>query len=74
MEYPHEDRRRSLVKAILWRTIATFLTLVVVYGYTGKFVFSLKVTVTIAVLSTVAYYVHERIWTRIRWGNHTGAD
>lgn len=65
-----ELKSRSLIKALVWRIIATLLTLSVVYLFTGKLLDSFKITIIAATLSTIAYYIHERIWNNIRWGRH----
>ncbi|MEK7509871.1 MAG: DUF2061 domain-containing protein [Patescibacteria group bacterium] len=63
-----ETKTRSLVKTILWRIIATLVTWVVVFVFTGTAVESLKITLVAAVASMTAYYVHERVWNVVRWG------
>lgn len=63
-----ETRTRSLIKTVIWRAIATLLTLGVVYFYTRQFDSSLKITLSGALLSMAAYYLHERVWSAIAWG------
>jgi uncharacterized membrane protein len=63
-----ETKGRSLTKTILWRIIATLITWVIVYLYTGEFFESGKITITAAAVSMIAYYIFERIWNRIDWG------
>ncbi|MEK7611857.1 MAG: DUF2061 domain-containing protein [Patescibacteria group bacterium] len=65
----HEGRKRSLTKAILWRVIATGITLAVAYAHTGLLDQSLKITIAIAIISTIGYYIHERVWSHVEWGN-----
>jgi uncharacterized membrane protein len=64
----HETKTRSVIKSILWRVIATLLTWAVAYYFTGTISGSLKITLTAAAISMIAYYFHERIWDRIDWG------
>lgn len=63
-----ETRTRSIAKTIAWRIIATLITWAVVYFFTGKISESLKITLTAAVASMIAYYIFERIWNKIQWG------
>lgn len=63
-----ETKTRSLVKAILWRVIATVVTFGMLYMLTGKVIESIEVTAIAAAVSMVAYYLHERLWNKISWG------
>jgi len=57
---------RSATKTIVWRVLATVITGVVVYLYTGQLGESTKITLTAAVILTVAYYLHERFWAWLK--------
>lgn len=59
------SRDTSLVKTITWRVVATFTTLGIAYLFTGNFAGSLAFTLTTAIISMIAYYVHERVWSHI---------
>ena len=63
-----ESHRRSIVKALSWRIIATFITAVAALIITGQ----IKIAVEIGLIDTIAkfavYYVHERIWNRLKYG------
>jgi uncharacterized membrane protein len=63
-----ETKRRSIVKAVTWRAVATLLTLVVAYVFTGTIAESLGIALTAAILNIIAYYCHERTWNWIQWG------
>ena len=63
----HETKKRSFTKTVTWRILATLLTWAVIYFYTGKIFESAKITIVAAILSMVAYYLHERIWDKINW-------
>jgi len=64
----YETKRRSILKAISWRTWATMTTAVIVFIFTGRF----TLAITIGFLEVFAkmglYFLHERIWHRIRYG------
>ena len=65
-----ETNRRSLVKSITWRILATLDTLIISYILTGN----IGVSVSLGVLEIIAkmffYYVHERGWNAVKWGRN----
>ena len=63
-----EERKRSILKALIWRAIATITTVFIVYIYTREMTLALGVGVVEVVSKMVLYYGHERLWARIRWG------
>ena len=63
-----ETKARSLVKTVVWRIIATLITWLTIYAYTGQFGESTKITLVAAFIAMIAYYIYERIWNLIRWG------
>jgi len=64
---------RSLSKTIIWRVIATLITLVVVYLFTGELKQATTITLVVASILAVGYYVHERVWDNISWGRRRAA-
>jgi len=54
-----ETHKRTIARAVCWRVIATLMTI----PFTG-----LSTALLIHVLLTVAHYVHERVWLKIKWG------
>jgi len=60
------SQTRAIAKTITWRILATLITGVVVYLYTGEFGEASKITLTAALILTVAYYLHEEFWQRMR--------
>ncbi len=64
----YETKTRTIVKAILWRIIATLITWGTVYYYTRKLTESIELTVVAAILGITAYYIYERVWNKIQWG------
>ena len=63
-----ETKRRSVVKAITWRTLGTLDTIVISYFLTGE----IKTAVSIGGIEVFTkmflYFFHERIWNMIKWG------
>ena len=66
-----DTRRRSWAKAITWRVLGVLLLGGIAYAFTGSIVDSLWVTLVFTVIRLVLYYVHERMWEKIRWGKVT---
>jgi len=63
-----ETRKRSIVKSITFRIIATIITLIVVWAFTRNIVISAGVTITENLIKMIAYYIHERTWQKFTWG------
>jgi uncharacterized membrane protein len=63
-----ETHKRSIVKSVTFRILATIITLVVVWIFTRDIVISGSVTITENLLKMIVYYFHERAWTGIAWG------
>jgi uncharacterized membrane protein len=60
--------KRTLTKTIIWRVIATLITLVVTYAFTGELQQATNITLVIAALLMMGYYFNERIWDKVEWG------
>ncbi len=63
-----ESRKRSIVKTITWRVIATLITFTIVLLLTKKVVLSVEIGLIDVAIKIFAYYSHERIWDRIYFG------
>jgi uncharacterized membrane protein len=59
---------RSLAKAISYRIIIIILDFTVVYILTRRVDIAFGFMIVSNFYTTIAYYVHERIWNRIKWG------
>ena len=59
---------RSLVKGVSWRAVGTMDTMFIAYFFTHSSLSALKIG-GFEVFSKIAlYYLHERIWARVKWG------
>ena len=63
-----ESRRRSLAKTILWRIIATTITMLISYIWLGEWLSSIALALTANGIKALLYYGHERLWNRIDFG------
>lgn len=66
-----ESHVRSLAKAITFRVIATLITVLLVFVFTGSPVISVGVGVLDFVVKLLFYYMHERIWNTLSFGRKT---
>jgi len=64
----YETHRRSILKAISWRTWATITTAIIVFIFTGEFALALTVGLLEVFAKMGLYVMHERLWQRIRYG------
>ena len=56
-----ETHKRTLTRAISWRIVATLVTA----AFTG-----LSGAIIINIWMTVAHYIHERAWLKVKWGTN----
>ena len=63
--------KRSLVKALTYRVFIVCLDFIVIYIMTRKVEVALGFMIVSNVYTTVGYFLHERLWARIRWGTAT---
>jgi uncharacterized membrane protein len=60
--------KRSIVKSIGYRLIIVILDFTTVYIFTGKVNIAVGFMLVSNAYTTVVYFLHERIWDRIKWG------
>ena len=63
-----EKWKRSLVKSISYRLAIMGLDFTVLFLFTRRMDVALGFVVLSNIYTTIAYFVHERIWSRINWG------
>jgi uncharacterized membrane protein len=63
-----ETKRRSVVKAITWRTLGTMDTIVIAYVLTGEIKTALSIGGIEVFTKMMLYFFHERLWNMIKWG------
>ncbi len=63
-EHPH----RSILKAVSYRFAGTCFTFTAAYLFTGKFIIAASIGGVEAISKILLYYLHERLWDRIRFG------
>ncbi|MBN2825776.1 MAG: adenylyl-sulfate kinase [Campylobacterales bacterium] len=63
-----ETNKRSIVKGISWRFVATTTTIIIVYVFFGRLDLAIAAGVLETVLKVALYWAHERAWFKIKWG------
>lgn len=62
---------RTTVKTVSYRVFGSALTFIISYIYTGHAVIAAGISVTEFIIKPVMYWIHERLWNRVRWGKHS---
>ncbi len=63
-----ETAARSLLKSVTYRVLIIISIFIVTLLATGKLASALQITGITAITGTIIYYLHERVWSLIRWG------
>ena len=69
-----DSHKRSLLKTLTWRIAAMLITVMVAYILTRKVALAAAVGLGDAAIKMPAYYGHERIWEKIRFGRKASPD
>jgi len=62
-----DTNKRSIVKGITWRILATTTTILIVYIFFDRLDLAIAAGVIETILKVGLYWLHERIWLKIRW-------
>lgn len=65
-----DSTKRSLVKTITYRVLASLALAVISWFYTRSLYETSVITIVFTVVAMVIYYIHERIWNKIEWQRH----
>lgn len=60
--------KRSALKSLSWRVVATINGVVVAALLTGNWLSGLKIGIAGNLTGMVLYYIHERGWNVVQWG------
>ena len=58
--------KETLFKTLIWRVIATSITILVSWFITGSLKFGLAVGSIDTILKTIVYFSYERVWILIK--------
>ena len=62
------SRTRSIAKAMTYRGVIVCLDFLAIYLLTGQARTAAGFMIISNIYTTVAYFVHERVWVGIKWG------
>ena len=63
-----ETRQRTVVRMLTYRLTAWLFTIFWTYLFTDNLGNSAGFATALHVLLSIDYYVHERIWLKVKWG------
>lgn len=63
-----ETNKRSIVKGISWRVVATTTTIAIVYFFFDRLDLAIAAGMIETVLKIGLFWAHERAWFKINWG------
>jgi len=63
-----ETNKRSIVKGISWRVVATTTTITIVYFFFDRLDLAIAAGMIETVLKVGLYWAHERAWFKVQWG------
>ena len=67
-------RRRSLIKSVTWRVIASLDTFLIAWLVTGRISWAGTIASFEILTKTFLYYFHERGWNYIIWGKYANGS
>lgn len=65
-----ESRKRSLLKTISWRVLASIDTFLISWLISGKISIGISIATLEVITKLIIYYFHERAWDKIKWGKY----
>lgn len=63
-----ETRARTVARAITYRLSAWVVTVPITWWMTGNVWQAFEASTVLHLVLSCDYYIHERIWLRVRWG------
>ena len=65
---------RTFAKTLTYRTSTFLFTYLLTFALTGAKGTSIAIAILSLTLGAVTFIIHERLWTRVKWGNLGGFD
>lgn len=66
-----ETQTRTLTRSLTYRLSAWLLTIGLTYAWTGSLAQSTGFSTFLHGILSLDYYIHERVWLRVKWGLKT---
>ena len=67
-----ETKTRTVVRMITYRITAWLFTIFWTYLFTSDLSSATGFATALHILLSIDYYVHERVWLKIKWGQIAG--
>jgi uncharacterized membrane protein len=67
-----ESKKRTVVRMITYRLTAWLFTILYTWLFTGNISSATGFATLLHLLLSIDYYMHERIWLKIKWGKLNG--
>jgi uncharacterized membrane protein len=64
----NDEKKRSVVKTITWRVTGSGATFLIAFFMTGNLAIAGTIGIVQMFSNTLLYYLHERIWNKLKWG------
>jgi uncharacterized membrane protein len=68
LEIELDTSRRTIAKAITWQCVGILSMIGLAFFHSGNLVEALSLALSASVTGFIFYFIHERAWSRIRWG------
>jgi len=69
-----DTNTRTLAKAVTYRLATFVLTYLITMLLTGQQTTSAGIAILSLTAGSLTFIIHERLWTRVKWGNLGGFD
>ena len=69
-----DTHKRTVIKTLTYRLVTFVFTYLITMMFTNESSTSAAMAVLSLTVGALAFYVHERLWTRVKWGNLGGID
>ena len=63
-----DTHKRTIYKTLTWRVIATIVVVGGVFYYSKDWDLAIKSGIAAAIIKTILYYIHERLWAKTDYG------
>ncbi len=63
-----ETKKRTIARMVSYRLTAWLFTILWTYMFTGNLGQATGFSTLLHLLLSVDYYIHERVWLKIKWG------
>ena len=67
-----ESNIRSLLKTLSYRLAGSFIIVIVVFIFTNRIDLALGAGIAEGIIKMILYYLHERLWNKIKYGQPKG--